>query len=119
MRRDQPLCDIFDGTRGLSARASIEFLAVAGQRGLDRGSFVDLDALDQLARIVGDRADGLRLRAVGVDTARHLDDVLVVQEGSVPRLGTSSGMMAPWFLTMARMVMRRCDRSRKAPPNQA
>ena len=39
-----------------------------------------LTARDQLARVIRDGADDLRLRAVGVDAARHLDDVLVVEE---------------------------------------
>ena len=83
-----------------------QLVSVTSQRSVDCGAFVGLDALDQLARAIGDLGRPLAGCGPFASTRQGTSTMSSgSRNGSVPRLATLSGMMAPWFLTMARMVI--------------
>ena len=79
-RGHQPLGDILRRHERVQGEGIGELPAIARQCGIDRRSLVLLHRRDQLARVIGDRSDGVRLRAARIDPAWHLDDVVIIEE---------------------------------------
>jgi hypothetical protein len=89
-RGHQPLGDILRRHERVQGEGVGE-LADRLSKGIDRRSLVLLHRRDQFARVIGDCPTAFGRGPVASTLARHLDDVVILQERERAAVRTSSG----------------------------